>query len=231
MDAKVLVVEDEREIAELIGMYFEREGAEVTQAYTGHEALDRFESARHDLVLLDINLPGTDGFEVLASLRRKADVPVIIISAREADEDQIYGLGIGADEYVTKPFSPKVLVARARALLRRRSGERSTLIRFGPYRYDPESYVLLRGDERVNLSAKEFDVLSALIEAGGRPLRSEELYEEAWGNSYGDVSTVGVYIQRLRKKLEDDPQEPEFIETVHGKGYRFRSDRLQGDRG
>lgn len=221
MNATVLVVEDEPEIAELIEIYFQGEGATVVHAPTGEAALEQFSAERFDLVLLDINLPGTDGFEVLAAIRRQADLPVIIISAREADEDQIFGLGIGADEYVTKPFSPKVLVARARALLRRHGSSDPRVVRFGPYTFKPGSYVLLKGEERVSLSAREFDVLSALITAGGRPLRAEELYESVWGNRYGDVTTVGVYVQRLRRKLEEDPQQPAYIETIHGKGYRF----------
>ncbi len=221
MNATVLVVEDEPEIAELIELYFAGEGAEVVRAPTGERALELFAPDRFDLVLLDINLPGSDGFEVLAAIRRSTQVPVMIISAREADEDQIFGLGIGADEYVTKPFSPKVLVARARALLRRRASGDGRAVRFGPYTFNPDSYVLLKDGERVSLSAREFDVLAALVAAGGRPMRAEELYETVWGNRYGDVTTVGVYVQRLRRKLEDDPRTPAYIETIHGKGYRF----------
>lgn len=224
MDASVLIVEDEPEIQELVRLYFEREGATVTTAASGDEALERFGSRSFDLVLLDINLPGPDGFEVLAHVRRSADVPVIIISAREADEDQIFGLGIGADEYVTKPFSPKVLVAKARALLRRHALPRGASVHFGPYRFDPASCVLLRDGERVSLSSREFDVLAALVAEGGTPLRSEDLYERVWGNRYGDMTIVGVYIQRLRRKLEDDPRSPRFIETIHGKGYRFTAE-------
>lgn len=226
MNARVLVVEDEREIAELVELYLRREQADVVLAASGEEALRRFRDEIFDLVLLDINLPGVDGFEVLSELRRSGDIPVIVVSAREADEDQILALGIGADEYVTKPFSPRVLVARARAILRRRSEAGSSGVRFGDYRFDPETYVLKRGEERVNLSAKEFDVLAALLRAEGRPMRSEELYAEVWGNQYGDVATIGVYIQRIRRKLERDPREPEFVETIHGKGYRFAVERL-----
>lgn len=226
MKARVLIVEDENEISELIALYFDREGAEVSQAASGDHALALFAPSVFDIVILDINLPGTDGFEVLSQIRRQSDIPVIILSAREADEDQIYGLGIGADEYVTKPFSPRVLVARARALLRRRSEAPHTGIRFGPFRYDPQSYVLVKNGDRVSLSAKEYDVLTALIQAEGAPLRAEDLYERVWGNQYGDVSTVGVYVQRLRRKLEADPGRPQFIETIHGKGYRFCAERI-----
>jgi two-component system response regulator RegX3 len=233
MNARVLIVEDEREIAELIELYFRQDGADVTMAETGEEAIALANQTRFDLVLLDINLPGTDGFEVLAAIRKGDDVPVIIISAREADEDQIYALGIGADEYVTKPFSPKVLVARGRALLRRHAttGEASHALQFGPYSFDRDSYLLRKAGARVALSSKEFDVLAALIDAEGAPLKSEEIYDRVWENQYGDVATVGVYIQRLRRKLEDDPQEPEYIETIHGKGYRFRTELIAGGRG
>lgn len=230
MNASILVVEDEREIAELITVYLEREGVRVTPAATGEAALDLYRANEFDLVLLDINLPGTDGFEVLEQIRRSADTPVMIISAREADEDQIYGLGIGADEYVTKPFSPRVLVAKVRAMLRRGGTRSSPGIHFGSFTYQPDSYLLSRDGKRVLLSAKEFDVLRALIDADGVPLRSEELYARVWGNQYGDVTTVGVYIQRLRKKLENDPQNPVYIETIFGKGYRFCAERLVRDR-
>jgi DNA-binding response OmpR family regulator len=230
MTASILVVEDEREIAELITIYLEREGARIVHASTGEEALELFDDAVFDLVLLDINLPGADGFEVLEQIRRSSDVPVIIISAREADEDQIFGLGIGADEYVTKPFSPRVLVAKTRAILRRGKARTSPGMRFGPFTYQPDSYLLTKNGERVILSAKEFDVLKVLIDADGAPLRSEDIYARVWGNQFGDVTTVGVYIQRVRKKLEDDPQNPVYIETIYGRGYRFCSERLSRDR-
>lgn len=221
MEARILIVEDETQIAELMELYFHREGAHVQIAATGEDALVAVRSDEPDLMILDINLPGLDGFDVMNEIRGFSSLPVIIVSAREADEDQIYGLGIGADEYVTKPISPKVLVARVRALLRRRSERPAREVHFGPYRFDPESYLLRRGDERVLLSAREFDILVALVDAGGRPLRSEELYEKVWGNRYGDIAAVGVYVQRLRRKLGDNPQQPRYIETIHGKGYRF----------
>ena len=154
MNARVLIVEDEHEIAELIELYFQREGASVTIAPTGEQAIALSNQTRFDLVLLDINLPGRDGFEVLAAIRKQDDVPVIIISAREADEDQIYALGIGADEYVTKPFSPKVLVARGRALLRRQTStaDPANAVQFGPYAFDRDTYLLQRSGERIALS-------------------------------------------------------------------------------
>jgi DNA-binding response OmpR family regulator len=233
MNARVLIVEDEREIAELIELYFRQDGADVTLAASGDQAIELAGQTRFDLVLLDINLPGTDGFEVLAAIRKRDDVPVIIISAREADEDQIYALGIGADEYVTKPFSPKVLVARGRALLRRHTAtsDPSYALHFGPYTFDRDAYLLQRAGKRVALSAKEIDVLAALIDAAGSPLKSEEIYDRVWENQFGDVATVGVYIQRLRRKLEDNPQDPEYIETIHGKGYRFCAELLAGGTG
>jgi DNA-binding response OmpR family regulator len=221
MNARILIVEDEAQIAELLELYFRREGADVRIAATGEEAIAAVRAEEPDLMILDINLPGIDGFDVMNEIRGFSSLPVIIVSAREADEDQIYGLGIGADEYVTKPISPKVLVAHVRALLRRRAERPAREVQFGPYRFDPQSYNLRRGDERVLLSAKEYDILVALVNAGGRPLRSEELYEQVWGNRYGDIATVGVYVQRLRRKLGDDPQQPRYIETIHGKGYRF----------
>ena len=229
MNARVLVVEDEKELAELISMYLEAEGIVVEVARSGEGALAYFSRDRSvDLLVLDINLPGTDGFEVLSRIRRDSDVPVIIVSARAEDEDHIYGLGLGADEYVTKPFSPKVLVARIRALIRRaRSSQAKEVLRFGPFTLDLESYSLKKGDDRIALSAREFEVLACLVQAGGRPLKPEAVYDAVWGNAYGDTSVVGVYIQRLRKKLDDTAEAPAYIETVYGHGYRFCNEALR----
>jgi len=194
-------------------------------ALLGAGGADAFEP---DIVILDINLPGMDGFEFLHEFRKSGGCPVLIVSARDADEDIITGLGYGADEFVTKPFSPRVLVARVRAMLRRvqdapapRDG---TIVRFGPFTIDLDACVLKRGDERVALSAKEFAVLSFLIANSGKPLGPEAIYAGVWKNAYGDMTAVAVYIQRLRKKLEDDPAAPRYIETVYGMGYRFTLD-------
>jgi two-component system response regulator RegX3 len=181
-------------------------------------------------VVLDLNLPGMDGFEFLQRFRKTAATPVLIMSARDADEDIISGLGGGADEFVTKPFSPRVLVARVRALLRRvqegsaaapGAAEEATV--FGDFTLYHKSCILKRGEERIPLSAKELAVLTFLVRNPGMPLSPEKIYSEVWKNAYGDLSAVAVYIQRLRKKIEADPASPKFIETVFGMGYRFEN--------
>lgn len=254
MKARVLLVEDVAELSDLVALYLAKEGMEVLQAESGEAALAAI-GARNtggangngiagetcvvgdakafapDIVILDINLPGMDGFEFLHEYRKVGTAPVLIVSARDADEDIIAGLGYGADEFVTKPFSPRVLVARVRAILRRAqeapAARDARLLRFGPYALDLEACVLRRGDERVGLSAKEYAVLAFLASNPGKPLGPEAIYSSVWKNAYGDVTAVAVYIQRLRKKLEADPASPRYIETVHGMGYRF----VPGERG
>ncbi|MCR4426558.1 MAG: response regulator transcription factor, partial [Firmicutes bacterium] len=181
-----------------------------------------------DLVVLDINLPGMDGFEFLQAMRARNPVPVIVVSAREADEDIVMALGMGADEFVTKPFAPRVLVARIRALLRRvRSDSSSTSVLFGPYSLDPEGYLLKKLDQRVPLSSKEFEVLRHLVQNAGKPLSPSDIYGAVWGDGFGDLTIVAVYVRRLRNKIEDDPKNPVYIQTIHGKGYRFNPDVLR----
>lgn len=229
MNARVLVIEDEPDLARLVGMYLEREGLACALAPTAEEALGLLDAGRFDLVILDINLPGMDGFEFLRALRRDNRVPVMVVSAREGDEDIVLGLGLGADEFISKPVAPRVLVARVQALLRRSrdglAGRR--LLRFGDFELDPESCLLTRSGERVGLSGKEVDILVFLVAAGGKPFTPKEIYERVWGRSFGDLSIVGVYVQRLRRKLEEDPANPRFLETVYGKGYRFNDAELK----
>lgn len=269
MNARVLVVEDVKELAELVALYLSREGLEVQTAESAEEALPLLSSFDPDLVLLDINLPGMDGFAFLEHIHGKggtaappqaaaeataagAPVPdapppalrrprVLIVSARDADEDIIRGLGYGADEFVTKPFSPRVLVARVSALLRREEELRERAaghpvekghtgagdsppresISFGPFVLDLRSCILFKGRERIRLSAREFDVLEYLVRHEGKPCTPQDIYTDVWQNAYGDITAVAVYIQRLRRKMEDDASQPRWIETIHGMGYRF----------
>ena len=224
-----MVIEDVKELADLVTLYLSKEGFEVRAAESAEEAFAVMEAWKPELVILDINLPGMDGFEFLQKFRRSSETPVLIVSARDSDEDQISGLGIGADEYITKPFSPKVLVARVRALFRRfrtfgaQDSEKNqeNLFRFGPFVLDYDAYLLKKDGERVPLSAKEYGCLSFLTEHAGKAMNVESIYNGVWKNTYGDLTTVAVYIQRLRKKIEDDPATPVYIETVHGMGYRF----------
>jgi len=237
MQGKILVIEDVRELADLVSLYLSKEGFEVRIAESGEEGFAVIGEWPPELVILDINLPGMDGFEFLQKFRRGNDTPVLIVSARDSDEDQIGGLGIGADEYITKPFSPKVLVARVRAVFRRfRDFEkrfeegRENLFRFGPFVLDYDSCILKRNGERVPLSAKEYSCLAWLTMHPGKPMGAQAIYDGVWKNNYGDLTTVAVYIQRLRKKIEEDTANPVYIETVHGMGYRFNVDMPEGGR-
>ena len=228
MKASVVIIEDIKEMSDLIQLYVKREGMDTAVFDNAEDALEYLKTTTPDLILLDINLPGMDGFEFLNIYNKQSDCPVLILSARDSDEDIIMALGYGADEFVTKPFSPKVLMARIRALLRRKqsgsSGSSKNVIQFGPYTLNTESCLLKKGDERIHLSAKEFDILLYLINSKGKTSTPEEIYRKVWGSEFGDLTAVAVYVQRLRKKLESDPSAPHFIETVHGMGYRFVPD-------
>ncbi len=231
MKAEVLIIEDVKEMSDLVAMYLGKEGMTVQSVESAEDALILLETKSPDIVILDLNLPGMDGFEFLHQFRKTSNIPVIIVSARDADEDIITGLGYGADEFVTKPFSPRVLTARVRAILRRiqDASEKdltSEELKFGSYILNCESCILRKKKDdgtfqRIMLSAKEFSVLEVLIKNKGKTLTPESIYKEVWGNTYGDLSAVAVYIQRLRKKIEQDSANPTFIETVFGMGYRF----------
>ncbi len=228
MTGAVLIIEDEKELSQLITLYLDREGISSRSAGSAEEGLLLLEEKSFDLVILDINLPGMDGFEFLQKFRKSRDTPVMILSAREADEDIIMGLGIGADEFVTKPFAPRVLTARVRAHLRRGREEPASreLFRFGPWELDPEGFHLKKEGTIVTLSVKEFEVLRFLLQNAGKAFSSDELYEEVWGNRYGDTTAIPVYIQRLRKKIEEEYRSPRYILTRHGRGYLFDREML-----
>jgi two-component system response regulator RegX3 len=229
MKGNVLIIEDVEDLSGLISLYLANEGLETRVAESAEAALAILESWEPDLIILDLNLPGMDGFEFLHTYRRTRNTPVMIVSARNSDEDLISGFSTGADEFVTKPFSPRVLAARVRALLQRirqppeepadKNGSR--VFRFGPYSLDYDACMLRKGDDKIPLSVKEYEVLAYLTEHAGRPSGPEQIYGECWKNAFGDLTTVAVYIQRLRKKIEDDPGDPRYIETVHGMGYRL----------
>lgn len=227
MKSKIIIIEDVKEMSDLVSMYIENAGYEALPCETAEIALEKLSGGYiPDLVLLDLNLPGMSGLEFLKHFREeyKATIPVIIVSARDADEDIIAGLGYGADDFVPKPFSPKVLVARVQAKLARQAATEASVeetLSFGPYILYCNSCVLKRGPEKISLSAKEYEVLEFLVRNAGRPLSPELIYNSVWKNQYGDYTAIAVYVQRLRKKIEDDPSQPKYISTVFGKGYNF----------
>ncbi len=227
MKSQILIIEDVAEMAQLVKLYMENAGFECTVCETAEDALQKLnEGSIPDIVLLDLNLPGMSGLDFLQTFRKdfKTTIPVIIVSARDADEDIIAGLGFGADEFVTKPFSPRVLVARVQAKLNRLSATEASVeetITFGPYTLYCNSCVLKRGPEKIPLSTKEYEVLEFLARHPEEALSPDVIYNNVWKTQYGDVTAVAVYIQRLRKKIEMDSSHPHYITTVFGMGYKF----------
>ena len=226
MNSKILVVEDVPEMAELASMYLKKSGMTVESVGSAEEALEYIGKQMPDLIILDLNLPGMSGFDFLKNFRDEynSSLPVIIVSARDADEDIIKGLGNGADEFVTKPYSPKVLTARVEAILRRQAkvtAAAEASYEFGPYTVLLNSCVLKKGPEKIPLSTKEYEVLEFLISHENEVLGPEKIYREVWKAQYGDITAVAVYVQRLRKKIEEDPSSPKYIKTVFGMGYKF----------
>ena len=224
----IYVIEDEESISKLVCMYLSKSEMETKAFITAEDALEDLKNNSHpDLIILDLNLPGMSGFEFLEKYRKEFDkaIPVIILSARDADEDIIKGLGFGADEFVTKPFSPSVLVARVKANLRRQifaSAKAEESITFDDYTLLLNSCVLKKGNHKVPLSSKEYEVLEYLLKHAGETLSPEKIYSDVWKVQFGDVTAVAVYIQRLRKKIESGDKT--YIKTEFGKGYIFRKD-------
>lgn len=224
---RVLVVEDEESFSEALSYMLRREGFEVAVAGTGPEALGEFERSGADLVLLDLMLPGLSGTEVCRALRQKSNVPVIMLTARDSEVDKVVGLELGADDYVTKPFSSRELVARIRAVLRRR-GEPEELappaLEAGPVRMDVDRHVVTVNGASVQLPLKEFDLLELLLRNAGRVLTRGQLIDRVWGADYvGDTKTLDVHVKRLRAKIEPDPSSPQYLVTVRGLGYKFET--------
>jgi len=222
---RILIIEDDAEIAALERDYLQMAGFEVALAGNGDEGLDAAKNA--DLVVLDIMLPGPDGFAVLRKLRETSDIPVILLSARGEDIDKIRGLGLGADDYMQKPFSPGELVARVRAHLSRferlTSKARSLKLAVRGLEIDREDHRVFVHGKECSLTPKEFEILLFLMENPNRVYSKEELFEKVWGlEALGDGDTVVVHVRRLREKIEPEPQTPQYVETVWGAGYRFR---------
>jgi len=229
---KILVVDDEQNIVDLVSAYLRQENYEVYTAMDGPGALKAARAYKPDLIVLDVMLPGMDGIEVLTQLRRESDVYVILLTAKSEETDKIVGLSVGADDYLTKPFSPRELVARIKAALRRygQPGSEATegqVLAFKHLRIDAGARQVWKDDEPVELTTIEFDLLHALAQHRGRVLSREQLLERVWGHDfYGEARVVDVHLGHIRKKLETDPANPKFIITVRGVGYRFEDDPL-----
>jgi two-component system response regulator RegX3 len=224
---RVLVVEDEESISDALSYMLRREGFEVAVAATGPDALSQFDRAGADLVLLDLMLPGLSGTEVCRTLRQRSSVPVIMLTARDSEIDKVVGLELGADDYVTKPFSSRELVARIRAVLRRRGEPEEPVLaalEAGPVRMDVDRHVVTVAGDAVPMPLKEFDLLELLLRNAGRVLTRGQLIDRVWGADYvGDTKTLDVHVKRLRAKIEPDPSNPRHLVTVRGLGYKFES--------
>ncbi|MGW3887326.1 response regulator [Micromonospora chokoriensis] len=224
--SRVLVVEDEESFSDALSYMLRKEGFEVSVAATGTDALTEFDRTGADIVLLDLMLPEMSGTEVCRQLRQRSAVPIIMVTARDSEIDKVVGLEIGADDYVTKPYSPRELVARIRAVLRRQSPEvaetGAPTLAAGPVRMDIERHVVTVDGGTVQLPLKEFELLELLLRNAGRVLTRGQLIDRVWGADYvGDTKTLDVHVKRLRSKIEPEPSAPRFIVTVRGLGYKF----------
>jgi two-component system response regulator RegX3 len=224
---RVLVVEDEESISDAVSFMLRKEGFEVSVAGTGPAAIEEFDRAGADLVLLDLMLPGISGTEVCRQLRSRSNVPVIMLTAKDGEIDKVVGLELGADDYITKPFSMRELIARIRAVLRR-GGEAEELlpgvVEAGPVRMDVERHTVTISGAATPMPLKEFDLLELLLRNSGRVLTRGQLIDRVWGSDYvGDTKTLDVHVKRLRAKVEPDPAQPRHIVTVRGLGYKFEN--------
>ncbi|MEJ2707654.1 MAG: response regulator transcription factor [Anaerolineales bacterium] len=226
--ATILIIEDEPELVKVLRSYLEQAGFNVLSAGRGDSGLSTWEHKRPDLVILDLNLPGMDGLDVAREIRRKSSTPVIMLTARVEEMDELIGLELGADDYITKPFSPRVVVARVRALLRRAEGGpvESHVLRVMDLEIDQDAHSVKRGGQLIELTPTEFNLLVTLASQPGRAFSRLQLLEASQGAAYeGYERTIDAHIKNLRAKLEPDPKNPDYIETVFGIGYRFsRSD-------
>jgi len=222
---RVLVVEDEESFSDALSYMLRREGYEVEIAETGPDALTAFDRSGADLVLLDLMLPGLSGTEVCRELRNRSKVPIIMVTARDSEVDKVVGLELGADDYVTKPFSSRELIARVRAVLRRGQEPEELItatVEAGPVRMDVERHVVSVSGSQVSMPLKEFDLLELLLRNAGRVLTRGQLIDRVWGSDYvGDTKTLDVHVKRLRAKIEPDPGNPRHLVTVRGLGYKF----------
>ncbi|HZG73074.1 MAG TPA: response regulator YycF [Chondromyces sp.] len=232
MQRKILVVDDERPIADILQFNLKKEGYEVYCAYDGDEAVNMVEEIQPDLILLDIMLPGRDGMEVCREVRKKHEMPIIMLTAKDSEIDKVLGLELGADDYVTKPFSTRELIARVKANLRRHQAnpaasaeeEDTNEITIGSLVIHPDAYIVSKRGESIELTHREFELLHYLAKHIGQVMTREHLLQTVWGyDYYGDVRTVDVTVRRLREKIEDNPSHPTWIVTRRGVGYYLRN--------
>jgi DNA-binding response OmpR family regulator len=222
--ATILIIEDEPELVKVIKDYLVKAGFSVETAYRGDSGLSVWEHLKPDLVLLDLNLPGMDGLDVAREIRRKSEIPIIMLTARAEEMDQLVGLELGADDYITKPFSPRVVVSKVRAVLRRAgaSAAPNRVLKVADLRIDLDAHEVTRGAQAYDLTPTEFGLLATLAEQPGRAFSRFQLLEATQGNAYeGYERTIDAHIKNLRAKIESDPKNPQYIETVFGVGYRF----------
>ena len=229
----IYIIEDEESISKLISLYLTKEKMDSKAFFNAEDALKELKDGKQpNLIILDLNLPGMSGFDFLEELKTiyNKEIPsVMILSARDSDEDIIKGLGYGADEFVTKPFSPGVLMARIKANLRRQTfalEKMEDYIQFGNFTLLLGSCVLKKNGQKVSLSSKEYEVLEFLVKNAGQVISPERIYQNVWKVEYGDITAVAVYIQRLRKKIEENPSDCKYIKTDFGKGYIFSDDAV-----
>ncbi|OXS76757.1 response regulator YycF [Domibacillus enclensis] len=232
MQKKILVVDDERPIADILQFNLKKEGYDVQCAYDGDQAVEMVEEMQPDLVLLDIMLPGRDGMEVCREVRKKYEMPIIMLTAKDSEIDKVLGLELGADDYVTKPFSTRELIARVKANLRRHQAVPSpeeeaadtNEITVGALTIHPDAYIVSKRGETIELTHREFELLHYLAKHIGQVMTREHLLQTVWGyDYYGDVRTVDVTVRRLREKIEDNPSHPSWIVTRRGVGYYLRN--------
>jgi two-component system OmpR family response regulator/two-component system alkaline phosphatase synthesis response regulator PhoP len=225
---RILVVDDEPHIVELVRYNLVHEGYDVVVAYDGHEAIEKARTTAPDLVVLDLMLPYVDGLEVCRALRRESSVPILMLTAKDTEQDRVLGLELGADDYVTKPFSPRELVARVRAILRRTTKDAASSeapVAVGGLVLDPTTHEVRLRERLVDLTTKEFDLLRLLMSHPNQVFTRDFLLEHIWGYEYfGSTRTVDMHISRLREKIEDNPIAPTYIMTVRGVGYKFKKD-------
>ncbi|KAB2330286.1 response regulator YycF [Bacillus mesophilum] len=232
MDKKILVVDDEKPIADILQFNLKKEGFDVHCAYDGNSAIEMVEEIKPDMILLDIMLPQRDGIEVCREVRKKYDMPIIMLTAKDSEIDKVLGLELGADDYVTKPFSTRELIARVKANLRRHQQisdraveeEETNEIEVGALTIHPDAYIVSKRGDQIELTHREFELLHYLARHIGQVMTREHLLQTVWGyDYYGDVRTVDVTVRRLREKIEDNPSHPTWIVTRRGVGYYLRN--------